>query len=118
MSEQENKSAKIRRFVSSKLDWLHKMPENAYRAELANLRRGAGKKPGDLPELWGTILKDMPEEFQGKEMKPKIKLNEKEGKKILNTIRTLRPFCPECGEPLIFEGGCNICKSCGYTKCD
>ena len=51
MSEQENKSAKIRRFVSSKLDWLHKMPENAYRAELANLRRGAGKKPGDLPEL-------------------------------------------------------------------
>ena len=44
--------------------------------------------------------------------------NEKEGKKILNTIRTLRPFCPECGEPLIFEGGCNICKSCGYTKCD
>lgn len=67
MSEQENKSAKIRRFVSSKLDWLHKMPENAYRAELANLRRGAGKKPGDLPELWGTILKDMPEEFQGKD---------------------------------------------------
>lgn len=66
MSEQENKSAKIRRFVSSKLDWLHKMPENAYRAELANLRRGAGKKPGDLPELWGTILKDMPEEIQGK----------------------------------------------------
>ena len=66
MSEQENKSAKIRGFVSSKLDWLHKMPENAYRAELANLRRGAGKKPGDLPELWGTILKDMPEEIQGK----------------------------------------------------
>lgn len=69
MSEQENKSAKIREFMSSKLDWLHKMPENAYRAELANLRRGAGKKPGDLPELWGTILKDMPEEFQGKDGK-------------------------------------------------
>lgn len=26
--------------------------------------------------------------------------------------------CPECGEPLIFEGGCNVCKSCGYSKCD
>lgn len=25
--------------------------------------------------------------------------------------------CPECGEPLIFEGGCNICKSCGWSKC-
>lgn len=26
-------------------------------------------------------------------------------------------FCPECGEPLIFEEGCNICKSCGWSKC-
>ena len=26
--------------------------------------------------------------------------------------------CPECGEELTFEGGCNICKNCGYTKCD
>lgn len=25
--------------------------------------------------------------------------------------------CPECGEPLDFEGGCNTCKACGYTKC-
>lgn len=26
--------------------------------------------------------------------------------------------CPECGEPLVFEGGCCTCKSCGYTKCE
>ena len=26
--------------------------------------------------------------------------------------------CPECGEALTFEGGCNICKSCGWSKCD
>jgi len=25
--------------------------------------------------------------------------------------------CPECGDPLVHEGGCNICKSCGYSKC-
>ena len=25
--------------------------------------------------------------------------------------------CPECGEPLSFEGGCNICKNCGWSKC-
>lgn len=25
--------------------------------------------------------------------------------------------CPECGEPLEHEGGCVICKSCGYSKC-
>ena len=28
------------------------------------------------------------------------------------------PTCPECGEPIVFEGGCNICKSCGWSKCD
>lgn len=27
-------------------------------------------------------------------------------------------ICPECGEPLVFEGGCNSCKSCGYSKCN
>lgn len=27
------------------------------------------------------------------------------------------PKCPECGEPLAFEGGCNTCKNCGYSKC-
>lgn len=25
--------------------------------------------------------------------------------------------CPECGEPMIMESGCHICKSCGYSKC-
>ena len=28
------------------------------------------------------------------------------------------PKCPECGEELRFEGGCNTCPSCGYSKCD
>ncbi len=26
--------------------------------------------------------------------------------------------CPVCGQELVFEGGCNSCKSCGYSKCD
>jgi ribonucleoside-diphosphate reductase alpha chain len=25
--------------------------------------------------------------------------------------------CPECGEPVEHEGGCKICRSCGYSKC-
>lgn len=27
-------------------------------------------------------------------------------------------LCPECGEELVFEGGCNSCKACGWSKCD
>lgn len=26
--------------------------------------------------------------------------------------------CPKCGEPVVQEGGCMICKNCGYSKCD
>ena len=28
-----------------------------------------------------------------------------------------RQSCPECGQELVFEEGCNKCYSCGYTKC-
>lgn len=27
-------------------------------------------------------------------------------------------FCPECGETLVFEGGCKVCHACGYSKCE
>ena len=36
----------------------------------------------------------------------------------LSPIESNKPTCPECGEDLIFEGGCNICKSCGFSRCD
>jgi ribonucleoside-diphosphate reductase alpha chain len=26
--------------------------------------------------------------------------------------------CPECGGTLIHEGGCNVCRDCGYSQCD
>ncbi len=32
--------------------------------------------------------------------------------------REIRNPCPKCGAELEFQGGCNICKSCGWTKCD
>ena len=25
--------------------------------------------------------------------------------------------CPECGAKIVYEGGCNICKSCGWSRC-
>jgi CRISPR system Cascade subunit CasB len=40
--------------------------EPRQKAALANLRRGIGKAPGELPELWGEFLADMPEEMFGK----------------------------------------------------
>ena len=34
---------------------------------LAQLRRGIGKEPGEMPQLWGYFLQDMPEEFFGRD---------------------------------------------------
>lgn len=45
--------------------------------------------------------------------------DKKENKKVEKPIKVIpsKALCPECGEPLIFEGGCNSCKNCGYSKC-
>ena len=28
-----------------------------------------------------------------------------------------KPKCPDCGSELVYEGGCNICRNCGWSKC-
>lgn len=34
-------------------------------------------------------------------------------------IKTVKnSLCPNCGEPLVHEGGCIVCKNCEYSKCD
>lgn len=37
---------------------------------------------------------------------------------LINVEPSITPKCPECGGVLVFEGGCNTCKSCGWSKCD
>lgn len=34
-----------------------------------------------------------------------------------NNITNNAVKCPSCGETLVFEGGCNVCKACGWSKC-
>lgn len=73
------------------------------------------------PMAVGNALMDMYKEMQ-EELSQKAGKDEK-GKKIPKPkavpVReeTDKMYCPECGEPLVFEEGCNICKSCGWSKC-
>ena len=39
-------------------------------------------------------------------------------KEIKNAESTIQYECPECGEELIFEGGCVICHNCGWSRCE
>lgn len=78
------------------------------------------------PVAVGNALMDMYKELQGElfedvDEKPiKNKETIKRGKRL-----EIKPVdesqivpCPECGSPLVFEGGCNSCKNCGFSKCD
>lgn len=65
---------KIEAYVRTQLTLLAKddktLEYGSSKARLAQLRRGIGKRPGELPELWGLFLKDMPEELMGKNGQP------------------------------------------------
>ena len=72
--------------------------------------------PGSCcPTAVGKALLDMATEMKEElgletniEMKPlPAKIEEPKTKYV----------CPECGEPLVFEGGCQTCKNCGWSKC-
>ena len=78
------------------------------------------------PMAVGNALMDMYNEMQeelaeknGGNRSAAARRTEKAPKpKAVNTeTETDRMYCPECGEPLVFEEGCNICKCCGWSKC-
>ncbi|MDD5946251.1 MAG: type I-E CRISPR-associated protein Cse2/CasB [Oscillospiraceae bacterium] len=49
-------------YVSGQIDALLRNKDTSTgRAQLARLRRGVGKAPGELPELWGVFLNDIDE---------------------------------------------------------
>jgi ribonucleoside-diphosphate reductase alpha chain len=64
------------------------------------------------PSAIGYALKDL--YAKAKELRLEVDDEDDE----VNEDKTSMPKCPECGMPLIQEGGCNICKNCGWTKCD
>lgn len=68
-------------------------------------------KGGCCPMAIGNALKDMYEEMQSR-LNDDCEDCDESDEHLIN-----QPKCPECGEPIIHEGGCDICKSCGYSKC-
>lgn len=58
----------IGQYIRKKITYLKETGEyTSTKAELAQLRRGVGHKPGELPKLYGILLKDMPEDFWNSE---------------------------------------------------
>lgn len=53
----------IKEYIGQQIGKLQHMPEHPQRAALANLRRGVGHAPGELPNIWALYLQYMPEEW-------------------------------------------------------
>ena len=79
-------------------------------------------KGSSCPVAIGNALLDMYKEVQNeinddediiKEYEIKDIVDEKVVKKTIK-----KAVCPSCGGNLVFEGGCNTCKDCGWSKCD
>lgn len=77
-------------------------------------KRPNTSKGSCCPMAVGFALKEMYEEFNDM-----FRFEIKENNAPIKVGVDIKPSakCPECGEPLTFEGGCNICKSCGWSKC-
>lgn len=72
--------------------------------------------PGSsCPVAVGNALLDMQieinEELEIDNPKPIVK------KKETKSVILPKYKCPECGSGITFEGGCQTCKNCGWSKC-
>lgn len=62
----------------------------------------------------GNVLKDILKEFEDDE---DIENNEEKLKEDIKINKNLDSLCPECKEPLIYEGSCASCRNCGWSRC-
>lgn len=85
------------------------------------------KKYGDTakgtscPSAIGIALKELESKIQDRCFDEIVDEEEDDSEHriiITNKKTCINNPCPECGEELLFEGGCNVCKNCGYSKCE
>ena len=74
-------------------------------------------KGSSCPVAIGNALLEMYEE-----MMDEVGFSDVEEKELEVATPKIMPVskakCPQCGGELVFEGGCNTCKNCGWSKCD
>ena len=72
--------------------------------------------PGtSCPYAIGLALQDLYNKTKDSYIEDEIEVVES---KPVKQVKQSKNTCPECGEPLEHEGGCIVCKTCGFSKCD
>ncbi len=75
----------------------------------STLRKGGDVKVLSCPDAIGRVLQTVAK-MQSEDIAPLLTHDERVAAQDGSE-------CPECGAQLEHEGGCNICRSCGYSKC-
>lgn len=69
-----------------------------------------------LMDMYKELQNELFEDVDDKTVKKTEVIKQEKGTKTTDEVKSVP--CPECGSPLVFEGGCNSCKNCGFSKCD
>jgi ribonucleotide reductase alpha subunit len=82
--------------------------------------KGDTSKGACCPMAIGNALRDMYDEMQDRvgnyDYEYDEPIEEPNPTIIYKDESTAK--CPECGEPMRHEGGCDVCSACGYSHCD
>lgn len=81
---------------------------------------GSKAKPIDGLSCGDIVARTIQEEYDRfKHEKAEIKYPVQDIKEMAVELKGYsQHVCPECGDELANEGGCVVCKNCGYSKCD
>ena len=87
------------------------------------LKYGDTSKGTSCPSAIGNALEELENKIQDRcfaddEDEPYELCDDCEIQCPVTKIVDTADKCPECGEPVEHEGGCIVCRSCGWNKCD
>lgn len=106
------RSQEVKNYVANRIYYLQNMKDqSAQKALYAELRRGVGSCPGDIPQLWGLLFQDLPENMMSRNGEPTRE------EWAICTALTLYAFHQQGKDPL--QNSMNVEKQglgCALTK--
>ena len=89
-----NQVKKVEQYVANRIIHLEKMKDaGSQKAAYAQLRRGVGCCPGDIPQLWGLLVRDLPEDMMSRNGAPSRE------EWAISTVLTLYAFHQQGKDP-------------------